>query len=869
MMHMAWNEQSSDSSADVAHDESSDRADDVREPDEQLPDHRAIRLQIPAQTPRLVLLPHQPTPIIGREDEIALLVNMVMRAEARLITITGAGGIGKTRLACEVAERSASAFQVVTFLDLAQAHDAEDAAARITRHLSEVVPPSRSARKQAAATSTRILIVLDNAEGVLGVAGTIADLLAERPGLQFIVTSRLALHIRWEQLFPVSVLPVPDPRALPSRDDLMRIPSIALFISVVKRIQPQFELTEHNAATIASICARMDGLPLALELAATQTLKLPLSGILQRLDKRLDVLTDGAIDLPLRQRSLRATLDSSYVLLNPAEQALARRIAIFEQDTRAEVIAAVVHLPSDDPAIVVEDLLPSLATHHLLQLRIDDDDTLRITMLETIRDYLREQLRLAGEYDVVHQHYVSHFLSRLPQHLALTFLQTTIDPDAINQDIADLRGILRWSVEQRQPDTGLAVATGLWQFWLIRGQASEGLQWFNTLFAAWRDHRQGPIPVPAMAIAGMLAIRRGDLRTAETWLAEAHERSVTESAESSPEWLTIEMANVLLMRGEIDQAERLVTSVFNGSATVIDSASRTLGQYVVARIAAERHDLAGARGQLRQCRAEHEPGKETAIAGTIATRLGVIALALDDPSEAYDEFQRALRLSQQPQHVFLQTRATIGLGDVALFSRDLRTAREYYLLALTLLRQHSNWHGLLRLSESVVCYAALTGASPEAIAQLHQQVTTLRDAMGVAPEWAREVWLRRFVTTLASNEPTTAPREASSGINDAHIANVIEQALATTDSPVMTTLEHRPEQQSGDAYQSLSNREREVVLFIARGLTNRQIAVALGIAERTIDSHVGNILRKLGLHSRAQVAAWVARLGLLADDAMS
>jgi predicted ATPase/DNA-binding XRE family transcriptional regulator len=292
--------------------------------------------QFPAQSPPPAslagALPVPLTRLLGREPEIATLQAMLVRDAARLVTVTGVGGSGKTRLALEVATRLRARFtDGVVFVDLSPLSDPELVVPSIAAALGvrDVAGRPLGETLARALAPLRLLLVLDNCERVLAAAPAIASLLLTSPGVTIVATSREPLHVRGEREFPLSPLPVPNADQLPATADLARIPAVALFVERAEASQPTFTLTAENAPVVAAICRQLDGLPLAIELAAARIKVLPAANLRTRLERRLPLLTGGARDMPARQQTLRATLDWSYHLLSPDERSLFRRLSVF------------------------------------------------------------------------------------------------------------------------------------------------------------------------------------------------------------------------------------------------------------------------------------------------------------------------------------------------------------------------------------------------------------------------------------------------------------------------------------------------------------------------------------------------------------
>ncbi|MFN8474994.1 MAG: tetratricopeptide repeat protein [Anaerolineae bacterium] len=357
-------------------------------------------------------LPAPPTPLIGRNTEVATVVAMMQGGNARLLTLTGAGGTGKTRLALAAASELLGCFpDGVYFVDLAPIRDPALVVSAVARTLDVRETPTRPYR-QALEDHLReksVLLLLDNFEQVLDAASALADLLAAAPRVRMLVTSREVLHLRAERVYPVEPLAVPPPGDLPSVEQLTDYPAVALFVQRAAAASPNFHLRTDNAAAVAEICARLDGLPLAIELAAARARLLSPEEILHRLTRRLTILSDGYRDLPRRQQTLRDTLAWSYDLLDEEEKTLFRRFAVFAGGATTDALE-VVGGGNDIAPVEALNLLGRLVEKSLVLMETRGADA-RYRMLETIHEYALERLEESGEADAVRRRHAEHYLT--------------------------------------------------------------------------------------------------------------------------------------------------------------------------------------------------------------------------------------------------------------------------------------------------------------------------------------------------------------------------------------------------------------------------------------------------------------------------
>jgi predicted ATPase/DNA-binding SARP family transcriptional activator/Tfp pilus assembly protein PilF len=457
-------------------------------------------------------LPAPMTPLVGRRLEVAAVTSLLRESEARLLTLTGPGGTGKTRLALEAAWELVHDFRDgAVFVDLASIEDPELVGSQILGALGVDEQPGRPIidTLKEALRGHQLLLLLDNFEGVIDAAPLVTQLLAAAPELKALVTSRRFLHVSGEHEYPVPPLAVPDLEH-DAADSLGRNEAVELFAARTRAVNPWFRLGAENIRIVAAICVALDGLPLAIELAAARTRELAPEEMLERLESRLELLTAGPCDAPVRQRTLRATLDWSFELLDTEEQRLFAALAVFSGGSTLQAAEAVC---GADVAG-----LSSLVHKSLLGRKETSDEEPRYRMLETIREYAQERLRERDEAELLRGRHAEHYREAAERAAAqLRAGQPSSDVYArLDADLDNIRAALRWA-DQASPELMLELAGLLKLFWRVRGHLDEGRRWLEGAlahegFEATRGRAR------ALEASGALAQRRGDYAAArQSW----------------------------------------------------------------------------------------------------------------------------------------------------------------------------------------------------------------------------------------------------------------------------------------------------------------------------------------------------------------
>jgi predicted ATPase/DNA-binding CsgD family transcriptional regulator len=751
-------------------------------------------------------LPADATSFVGRRRELADVKRKL--AEARLVTLVGPGGVGKTRLAMRAATDLTRLFRGGAWLvELAEIHDpglvghavlaALDLRDQTTAEPLDLVLPYLRDKQ--------LLLVVDNCEHLLGAAARLtAAVVKAAPGVRVIATSREPLSVPGEHVVPVPPLDLPSADPAVPLPQLRQNEAVSLFVERAVAGSGRFALTTANQAAVADLCRRLDGLPLAIELAAVRTRVLTAQQILDRLTDRFGLLTGGGPAVLPRHQTLSTTIDWSHDLLTAGEQALLRRLWVFAGRFTIEAVESVCTAGVVPPEHAL-DMLSSLVDKSLVHK--EDVATLACYRLhETMREYAGLKLRAAGEREAIELRCADHYRERCRRSGAEARYRLVEWLDWMDLEIDNIRAVLQRCVAARDRRRGLDLAGSLGWYWVTRA-TSEGIRWLDELLAI-DDGR----PAPAMAcfVRGFLAVLQSDPAAARPVLDHAV-TAAREAGHASLESMSLAMTAIAEhMAGDRVAAARLIDAARDLSAGLDDYPTTIM---------------------LLQARA-------------------LTGLFDGDARAARDASAEGIRLSRQVGDIYSLDMMLINLGCATMIGGSLDESRPLFTEALRIARQIDDRVAQYLLLDVLGALAADAGRARHA-ARLLGAAETVQVGVGA-----------RLLPSLA---PVLARAEEST--RDALGAAAFQTELQagrrlTRPAAVALALDEPPPVTGTDAADPvavpLGKREAEVAALVADGLSNKQIGARLFISEHTVDSHIRNIMNKLGCRSRAQIAAWMA-----------
>lgn len=827
-------------------------------------------------------IPVQLTRFIGREQEIEEITRLL--TDARLLTLTGPGGCGKTRLAMAVAAQLEDTFgRGVLWVDLAQVRDHAQVAQSVARASDTAEEPGRSGLDVVvdAFRDAPRLLILDNCEHVRDSCRELGAALLARTPVTILTTSREPLDVRGERLFPVPAL------SLPSRDHprndlagLARFEAIELFIERAQRVLPRVALTAENAASIVEICRRLDGLPLAIELAAARVNVLTTEQIVARLDDHFSLLAPAEHLTQSPHQTLRAAVDWSYELLDEPERLLLQRLSVFAGGCSLSTVETVCAGNGIERDHLLE-LLATLINRSLLTAHTVQRGEARYSLLEVIRQYGQGELAEAGEWEITRDRHLECFLRLCEEtepELSGDHQQRWLN--RLEEEYDNIRAALDWSLTSGQIARGLRMAVAIYEFWTIRGYTEEALAWLERLLARPDETIPPVVRANALAYAAFLAGFRGNSAQQAAFGREATERARELGQEGQPAlaWISAGEAYADGRPGPLPSGGSALAWALGAQAYSARAEGDFETELAIYQRVIHLHREAGDRHLL----------------GPSLVRAGFAALSLGRLDEARAMTDEALPLIREAGNPFWIAMTLNGSGDLARCAGDYARARIEYEESISLLRAigaesdlasvlHNLAYTWLHLGDLERAHALFNESlglqraarNTPGVVECLMGFAALAVARGIPAAGARllaaavEIGGERVVTTWAATGMeyehylalARAGLDAETFRTEQAVGRTLslEQAVRFARRLPLDATARRPQTDPDD----LTPREREVATLVAQARSNHEIAEELVLSKRTVEKHVSNIRSKLGFTQRAQIVRWAIDVGLV------
>jgi non-specific serine/threonine protein kinase len=800
--------------------------------------HRARQLE-----PARANLPLQLTRFIGRDAELGEIRQKL--AGERLVTLIGPGGVGKTRLALEIAAGLADQYpDGVWLVELASLSDPLLVPQAIATPLGVRAEAQVSLERSLLnfLRPRRMLLVLDNCEHLVSACAQVADtLLRACAGLQILATSRQPLRIPGEWTWRVAPLPVPGTLEAPTARQLLEFAAVRLFVDRASAAAG-FALTDQHAPAVARVCQRLDGIPLALELAAARVAALGVGELSFRLDDALRLLVDGSRTAPVRHQTLQATIDWSYGLLNESEQVLLDRLSVFAGGFSPDAVEAIASSGDLDPSMTM-GLLSALVDKSLVVAEPLSNGSVRYRLQEVVRQYGQARLEHSGELDRLRARHAAFFVD-LVQQAEPGVLRGARErwQDRLELELDNFRAARTWLVKEGAAESALRLNAYLFLLLAYRGYASEGRASLGEALAM-----PGGMPATrarALHCLALLAYLQADYLAAATFGEEslALRRRVGNPSELA--WSLLERGSTASAQAEFDAAEKLLEEARQASQAGGGGYVLAYSVALLAHVAYLYGDFGLARTRAGEALVLAQRYGYIAPTSHALATIGEVSILEGDYEAARVALDAAQERARAPGEVYLVGRPVLDLALIAIDEQDFERARVLLTEALGLARRLANPHRVAQNLEGVAVFAARIGQAANAC-RFANAALSVRSGIG-APLGPTEQ--RLLDDRLQAAGPA---RDAEVGWHWS-IDRACALAQELLDSTARPTLRDTPH-----ARGRLTPREAQVAALVARGLSNREIARTLTIAERTATSHVEHVLDKLGFHSRAQIATWV------------